>query len=347
MSEARVGRRWRDPLIALVVLVVLLATIGLTAPPAGAFLPDPPGRPAGGPGSLGPCGKTESVAINEYDFLKQVWVFQPTGTAAAPTGGTCGDAERPGVFLAHGYFGILPGLYQDLIDHLVSNGHVVVFANYEIIPLFEHQYNVVDHGFAQGAEMSGRIDLDNVGFAGHSFGGGMTPWLVQQADARGWGSESLWAVLMAPYFSYLTGSGPIDLPDHARVQVIGFDWDFVVDNRVGIELFESFDIPDAQKDHITLRGELYAFKAVLAPHTVPNTGIDGLNALDFYGLYRNIDVLSSCAREGVGCGTDLTYMGLWSNGHPLKPATVSDNPADLGPFSLQECWFPTNPRPCP
>jgi hypothetical protein len=56
-----------------------------------------------------------------------------------------------------------------------------------------------------------------------------------------------------------------------------------------------------------------------------------LNALDFYGVWKFSTGIMNYAFKGtdanycIGTGSDVTYMGLWSNGDPFKPAVVMDS----------------------
>ena len=60
-----------------------------------------------------------------------IYVSYPTGTAAAPfTGGTCGDGDRPVVFLVHGWLANSNTLYEGIIDHFTRSGNIVVMVTY-------------------------------------------------------------------------------------------------------------------------------------------------------------------------------------------------------------------------
>lgn len=265
------------------------------------------------------------------------------------TGGTCDDNHRPAIFIAPGFFGITPQIAMyPVIRHLVSNGHIVIFANYWINLRYYRHYDTVDSGFQAGAQnILDRIDLDNIGFLGHSFGAGMIPAMVQRAAARGWGSESLWAVMMAPWYSYQVGSGPIDLPAHTLALVINFDEDVVVDARIGIELFHALNIPYYQKQHLMIRSEIRGPTVLIAEHLTPTPLLGTLNSLEVYGILRPLDIMSSCARTGMQCEADLGFMGIWSDGVPARRALSTDNPIDLGPVAIWECSNPLNLRGCP
>ncbi len=316
--------------------------------------PRPAPIPAGSPGADGPCGVSRQEFWNPVDTRHAVVVFQPTGGGRPVTGGTCSDDARPGAFVAHGYLGTAPEGYQGMVDHLVGQGFVVVFPGYPVEFDPAHQYEVVDSGFVLGARAGGRIDLDRVGVVGHSFGGGMTPWLLQRAAERGWGTDALWAVVMAPWFAMQVGSGPIDLPDRTRLTVVNYDEDVVVDARIGIELAGAVDLAADHVAHVTVRTDRSQDPPLFADHlgpvsvsVVPFLGVISTDHYDRWSAWRTIDATAGCALDGRWCDTDLADVGTWPDGRPVLPAVVSDDPVDVGPPALQECEFALNPRPCP
>ncbi len=291
------------------------------------------------PGSNGECGQRSWSFRNPRRIFNHVWVYEPTGDSDAATGGRCDDAKRPAVFLAHGYSAITPTLYQDMINHFTSRGHVVVFANYSVIWSPGWQYRLVEAGFRHAMSRADRIDAANVGIVGHSFGGGMVPWLAQQADRHGWGTDSMWLVAMSPHFANLVGSGPIALPEHARLLVMNFAKDNFVDNRVGVEMHQSADLPSDQKQHFTIASGVFDGVWIESNHLSPNTipFVAGSDALDREAIWASIDSLATCASTGEGCDDDYSAYGAWT-----------DSPVDSGPTSVfGECTFFINPRPCP
>ena len=343
------GTRCRRGVAVLAVaLVALVPVVGCGAPPRFGSIP------TGSPGADGSCGITRRELWNPVDGRHAVVVFQPTGSGRPFTGGSCSDDHRPGVFVAHGYLGTFPEGYQGMIDHLVGSGFVVVFPGYPVEFDPPHQYDVVDSGFVLGAAASGRIDLDRIGVVGHSFGGGMAPWLLQRAVARGWGSAALWSVVMAPWFALQVGAGPIDLPARTRLTVVNYDEDVVVDARIGIEMLRSVTLTPDHTAHVTVRTDRSSDPPLFADHlgpvsleALPFLGVISTDHDDRFSAWRSIDATAGCAIDGRWCDTDLSDMGIWPDGRPVLPAVVSDDPVDAGPPALQECEFFLNPRHCP
>lgn len=348
-STKRSSRTHRSNRVLAVAaaLALLVLTAACAPPPGGSPVP------AGDPGVDGPCTSASTRLRNPADTGMELRVLQPVGDAAPWTGGTCGDDSRPVVLFAHGYFGSLSVAYQGILDHLVSNGFVVVFPAWPVEYDPEHWYDVVDTGFVTAVEHSGRVDTDRVGVMGHSMGGGMTPWLLQQAAERGWGGESLWAVHYAAAMAHLLPSGPIEVPEHTRVAVVGYEHDPLIDNRIGIELLQSYALPAEQRTHVMVRTDRSHRPVLWADHfgpvgfTLPWLGQLSVDHLHRWGDWRVADATARCSMDGTWCDADLGNMGTWPDGRAVQRSIVSHDPVDLGPIAMIECSFPMNPRPCP
>jgi acetyl esterase/lipase len=293
--------------------------------------------------------------VNAVDGRHPLVVAEPTGEGTPWTGGSCDDDVRPGAFVAHGYVGNFIEGYQGMVEHLVSNGFVVVFPGYTVEFDPPHQYDVVNSGFVQGAEHSGRIDLDRIGIIGHSFGGGMAQWLVQQAEARGWGSEAMWVVNFAPWYSLQVGTGEIELPEHTQYTMVSYEHDYFVDARIAIEIYDSLSIPESQRRHVMLLSDYSGKPALEADHLGPvsveivgGVGTISTDHFDRWVNYRSIDATAGCSLLGEWCDHDFSDTGARADGVPVKKAIVSHDQHDRGPVALQECTFAlVNPRPCP
>jgi hypothetical protein len=235
--------------VATLVSVLLFLTAAVVlSPPAEAQTPTPPARPAAGQlGGLGPCGNAPTQAeldtneLTNFDWTDgtsgpivqshvlfpgsqqwKVWVFEPNGTASPRSGGTCNDNRRPVVLIVHGFpaqqiVGLgeaRPRMYGSLIQHLVSNGYVAVFVNYDFASAFtdpgpfdplniNQAWARVWIGFDQAVRgfsdpipnpwglqprtpMTTRANLNKVGLFGHSLGGGMLPLLSTLTFLQSW-----------------------------------------------------------------------------------------------------------------------------------------------------------------
>jgi pimeloyl-ACP methyl ester carboxylesterase len=255
-----------------------------------------------------------------------IYVAYPTGSGAAPlTGGTCGDANRPVLFLVHGYLASFNWVYEGVINHFTRTGNIVVMGTYSTDLLdVQGSANRALQALTAAVPQLDREDLDRVGLIGHSLGGGMLPWVTQQVVSRGWGSDGLWMFSLAPFQGI--GSGSITLPSHARAIIEAYDQDTLVAPAVGADLYRRLSLPASQKDHITVRSSSRGGATLTAQHTSPNSIISPDDAIKFYGIYRVGDILQSCALLGDNCGADLSLMGSWSDGTPVLPSIVTDSP---------------------
>lgn len=291
-----------------------------------------------------------SEVANPRDATMKVFVVQPSGRARTPlVGGTCDRAKRPVVFLAHGYDNRDPATYRTTIDHLVSIGNVVVYSQYpgESTPPYFHTANMyltADAGNVAAVAATSRIDAGRVGYVGHSYGGGMTAWLVQQGASRGWGSQATWLVALAPSASQETGGGDIMVPAHTVALVVTFDLDEIADHRFGMLTYDALTIGTERKQFVTVRTDLRPTAgtnvALVADHASPHDMAERNNAIKWYGIHRNIDAIESCSVVSTGCTTDLSYMGRWSDDVPVTPAISTDDPHDHGPVTAVECEYP-------
>ena len=317
--RAEVDRRRRRRVAALLVAGLAVA-VAACAP--GPPQPTPPAL-----GSSGPCDRTNVQLTNPSNTSNPIYVSYPTGAAATPnTGGTCGDASRPVVFLVHGYLANSNILYEGVIDHFTRTGNIVVMATYGSGNLADvpGSASIEVAAIAAAVPQLQRADLADVGLIGHSLGGGMLPYVTQQVAARGWGGEGLWLLSLAPYQGI--GAGTITLPAHTRAVVEAYDQDTLVNRSVGVDLFRRMSMPNGQKDHVTVRSSSHGGATLTAQHTSPNSIISPDDAVKFYGIYRVGDIVESCALLGQNCTTDMSSMGNWPDGTPALTSVVTDNP---------------------
>lgn len=296
-------------------------------------------------GDDGPCASERYQRANPGGMKHEVSIFLPVG------GGFCGDAERPLIVFAHGYVGFDPGAYQAAIDHLVSRGFVVIFPAWTVDFDPPMQYHAVNVGIDVGMTVAGdRVDTSRVGVVGHSWGGGMTPWLMQRVHDRGWGGEALFGVTMSPAWAHLVGDGPIELPAHARLTVITYEDDAFVDMQIAVEMLDAATIPVEHKRHLLVHTDTRFDPPLEADHllplSLPGNVLGELDHLDRWATFRPIDATANCAMYGTDCGLDLADMGVL-HGVEVRRGTVGVGLADVGPSpALAECGSPLSPRAC-
>jgi hypothetical protein len=257
-----------------------------------------------------------------------IYLYQPAGTVAAPTGGTCGDNSRPVAIVVHGLLAGNPGLYQGIIDHLVSKGNIVVFATYNTdASNFVGSFTAEDGAIVAATNNLTRDDLTRVGIIGHSMGGGAIPFLMQRIGQRNWGTNGLWGMALAPWqIAGVEATGSISIPSNAQVVVEAYQDDTLVSRSVGVSMYNRWNLPASQKQHVTVRGQSHGGVTLQAVHTTPNSIIAPEDAMKFFGIFRIADALQSCSQQGQNCTADFSFMGTWSDGTPVTPALSTDSP---------------------
>ncbi len=302
-------------------------------------------------------GAHGSFAVAIEQFPSPLWpasnvtVYRPAG-AGGPV---------PTIFFAHGYQGTSPIYYEALLSHLASRGYAAVFSPYKTVDTSDlSRYLTMAAGFVAAVDSYPQyLDSSRVGFAGHSFGAGAIPSLARRGIVdEGWGADGAFMFSMAPWYSYdITQEELWTFPSNVKLVMQNFDDDRVNDHRMAVDIFENINIADSEKDFVTLYSDTNAAGALAADHLVPlgATGTQFTDALDYYGIHRLIDALADYAFTGnldgknvaLGNGSpEQTFMGNWPNMTPVRPLTVTDNPAVA--YAQSEFTFPWasayNPR---
>jgi hypothetical protein len=193
-------------------------------------------------------------------------------------------------------------------------------------------YSMVESGIEQVTDAASsdpdiatavsHMDFKNVGFWGHSLGGGMAVWLAEKAWARSnytWGIESFWIASYAP-FRDLKGTGSdFILPSTTASLHVVYSDDTICDDVLGplanfacnVDAF-SAGIYTHSPSYSKWRVKVYSDcshggscpptdKTLLADHFTPGDldlmGLPlGSGHLKYFGSYRNLDALYDCAR---------------------------------------------------
>jgi len=276
------------------------------------------------------------------------WLFEPGNSD-----GSLVTKPMPLVIFFHGYTAIEPEIFRPWIDHTVQRGAVVIYPYYQnaddnILPEFvDNGETAIRDALTELAKPGNvPVDLNRVGVVGHSVGAVLTADYAAIAEKDGLPVPSVvmpvepggcidcnelppgWGVPLADFSK---------IPSSARVYVItGSDDDFVGDAGAKHVWNGLTNVPADQKDYIIVQGDTHGFPLLLADHDFPVAGPlpEKLNTLDWYGTWKLFDLLTDCGFANKGCdqafgGTEAqTYMGEWSDGTPVKPAVINDNPGE-------------------
>jgi pimeloyl-ACP methyl ester carboxylesterase len=315
----------------------------LPAPPAaedGApSRPKPPGQPSTGYGGAG--YRHATIRSSPYGTGgRQYWIFAP----ADPS-----PEKAPVVVFLHGWGGMDPLVYGAWIEHLARHGNLVVFPRYQadlLTPPPEMTPNAawaVKDALERLAEGTVKPDLTRFALVGHSLGGVIAANLaarggkdglpaaravlaVEPGDSRG-----VRAGIRVPTAFEPLGRIPAET---LLLAVVGEDDHLVGSYAARRILREAASVPPANKNLVYLRSDDHGAPALRADHFMPlgGRGGQGVDALDWLGLWRLFDALRAAAFDGadrrhaLGGTPEQRHMGAWSDGTPVKELDVEGAP---------------------
>ncbi len=308
--------------VAVIILTSLVSCAHTQVRQAG--IASPPSQPEEGPG--GKEYRHEKVIESSSGWGgEQYWLFEPD----------CPKPEKaPVVVFNHGWAGMLPRFYRRWIEHIVKRGNIVIFPRYQrsiLTPSERFTPNMVAAVKAALEELqsSGHVkpDLDRIAAVGHSMGGALSANLAAVA-----GREDL------PQFKAVMcvepGMGPRDvLEDFSEISagtlmlgVLGEDDSYVTEEMARRILTGAVQVKREDKNLITVLTDNHGKPALSADHFAPTDR--NLNALSWYGFWKWFDALCDAAFYGknreyaLGDTPEQRFMGRWSDGKPVKEASV-------------------------
>lgn len=269
----------------------------------------------------------------------EVSVFLPEGA----------DPPVPLMVFGHANDVADPDHYAALIDHIVSRGFALIFSPYMVgSAVHADRYAALRAGVRAAVDVHRELlDLDRVGWIGHSYGAGALPHLARHARLEwGWGREGSFVHLLAPWFALDPGAGPAppSLPEGVLLLVQVFEEDTANDHRIAIDLLRGLGVPPANRDYVLVRSDRWRDCELPAVHTVPQSrGLRALDdALDDRAVFRLFDALAAAAFEkdpqgrqiALGGGSsEQVEMGTWPDGTPLRPLVAGPDPEPAKPPS--------------
>jgi hypothetical protein len=296
-------------------------------------------------GTYGPV-----TQYDRYEVRNPAAVAEPLPVQVlVPLGGA---TSNPVLFYSHPFGGSDWRRVRTLLETFVSNSYVVVFTPYATTGATVcERYDTLWGGHSAAVDALGalaRMDTTRVGFIGHSFGAGATPWLASQAvTARGWGTNGMFMHSNAPWYGFRMDPARWAAFSRAtRLEVMVFRDDDTNDHLIAIE--DQWRPFPQQKQYVMLVSDTNGACSHTADHIVPSTDserMDGVryNALDTWGVGRHALALAACtlrANQEACAVIDGNYparqtdMGMWlSTGAPVARAVRSDAPAGVTPPS--------------
>ena len=203
---------------------------------------------------------------------------------------------RPTVYFCHGIGATHPEYYGLLINYVVSHNVNVCYSTYKPVKaaIFPRATcSQLWRGFTAGhRKWKDFIDDTQIGFIGHSYGGGAAVHMAWRAVHKSkWGSKGCFIYTMAPWYCHKMNARRFnDFPSHTILVTQVFEDDYTNDYRMAQDIFRSFKIPENRKCFITVFTAKKDSTDVPAGHSVP--GVEDKNRyLGRYAVYPVIDSL--------------------------------------------------------
>jgi pimeloyl-ACP methyl ester carboxylesterase len=293
--------------------------------------PTPPNQPPSDPG--GSDYSHDGVIESRYKWgAHQYWIFEPDSPK---------PESAPLIVFNHGWSAFDPISYIGWINHIVKKGNIVVYPRYQLglsigYKLFTSNAIQAVKDAIQELEHGDHVrpQLDKFAIVGHSLGGGITAYMAAEASDTGLPvPKAIMPVQPAIPFGPAVDLNKIK-SETIMVVVVGEN-DNVVGDKSGITIFyESSQILLSQKDFVIQMTDTYGKPDLVANHLAPlcDPFFDMTNAMDFYSTWKLFDALTDYAFYGsnreycLGNTSQQRYMGLWSDGTPVKELVVTDSP---------------------
>ena len=317
--------------ILILFVTCLLMTLFIEPIVARLGDPTPPDQPPTGPG--GSDYAHRKVIRNRYKWgAHQYWIFEPDDPK---------PETAPLIVFNHGWSAIFPIIYKEWIYHIVKKGNIVVFPRYQFgiyLGFKNFPSNAIKAVQDAIKELENgdhvRPELDKFAIVGHSLGGGITAYMAAEAFDAGLPKPK--AIMpVQPAIPFGPKFDLSKIPNETLMLVIVGENDTVVGNESGrIIFYNTTQIPLSQKDFVIQVTDTYGEPDLVADHIAPicipffNT----VDAMDYYSTWKLFDALTDYAFYGINKEYCLDntpqqrFMGLWSDGTPVKELIVTDTP---------------------
>jgi acetyl esterase/lipase len=278
---------------------------------------------------------------------RSYWLFEPERPR---------PEKAPVVVFLHGWFAVNPAFYGAWIDHLVRDGHVVIF------PRYQNDVGTMPQDFLPNAMAAihdalgvlsvsvdhVRADTRRFALIGHSAGANLASQIAALASDPHAALPLPRAVVAVMPGEVLPMRQPrLDrIPGTTLLVVAVGDEDIVVGDLRGRQIFaEASAIPTSRKRFILFRSDRHGYPPLVAEHTAPtgtNPRLDNgegvlrslqlslgdVNALDFAGFWRITDLTLLAAFTGRTLDEvardpeQFRHLGYWSDGRRVIPPIV-------------------------
>jgi acetyl esterase/lipase len=299
-----------------------------------------------------------SVRRSEFGTgVRSYWLFEP----AEPT-----PKSAPVILFHHGWLAMNPGVYGAWINHLARRGAIVIY------PKFQTGWLDSPDDFLQNSLLATRDaidvllssgthvkpDLDRFAIIGHSTGGVLSVQVAAIARERGLPRPRAVVAVTPGEVKRTRGPDLSRIPRETLLVIATAEHDLAVGDAQARELFnETRSIPPDRKLFLLYRTDLRGKPGLLADHLAATASLnefdshDGplhdfqmnqaaVNALDRSGLWRMTDITLEAAFAGKTLadategGRAFRRLGYWTNGRPVIPPIVTNDPSQIPRFIL-------------
>ncbi len=279
---------------------------------------------------------------------RSYWLFEPDRPR---------PDQAPVVVFLHGWFAVNPGFYGAWIDHLVRNGHIVIFPRYQndvgtlpqdFLPNSVAAIHDAMGVLSQGSVHHVRADTGRFALIGHSAGANLAAQIAALSSDSHAGLPRPRAVVAIMPGEVLPIRQPtLDrIPDSTLLVVAVGDEDIVVGDLRGRQIFlEASAVPASRKRFILYRSDRHGYPPLVAEHTAPtgtNHRLDNgegilrplqlsmgdINALDQAGFWRLGDITLQAGFHGrslddiPNLDRMIRHLGYWSDGQRVRSPIV-------------------------
>jgi alpha/beta hydrolase fold len=320
-----------------------------------------PEQPPSGPGGSNYNHRSIKSGLYGKDNLAY-WMFEPANPS---------PESVPLVVFLHGGGGGSPSRFSAWFDHLVKKGNIVVYPVYQgsmnpwqkpwdWTPPTKILTNVItavtDAIKRLRSQHHVRADLDRCAIVGTSLGGTLAAQLASVAAKNGLPYPKAIMPIVPAHGLWGRPLPAVDLstiPSSTMMLVVVCADDKNAGDLEGHEIFcRTPQIPAKNKNFVVMVSDYHGTPPLVANHNSPGASnltasmrerdLKPANAMHYYGYWRLLDALTDAAfyqknREyALGNTPEQRFMGMWSDGVPIKQLKVITDPRMFPPLRFQK-----------
>ena len=365
-----------------VLLATWLVIPGITA--YAGLSPSPPSIPEGTYGS-DPGPYDYETTIHPYVMPEEVQEIRGdiegdiefSVYLTLPVSQNTNFSKLPLAILLHGFAS--PGFetYEDWVAHLAAKGMAVAYIQYpsDVWPEgaydyeLKEQYGMSNHPFHLPREVAinsalltveslieqNDLDPSHLLIGGHSLGAGYALLVLDKALKQGWGNETLFVDLEAPYARPVQDHLQIDtllIPEHMVAHITVSEDDRSVSDCFGVYHQDLLKHSNASEIlFLEAPSDRHGFPRMVSTHYLQAT--ETHDTISDWAFYRRVDAqadwIVSRSIEDIDAEDNayahltetakLSYMGEWSDGTAVKQIGVWDDALNHSDFDYCKDWI--------